>query len=357
MKKNNVLIIALAAVAVVLVLAGVLIVAFFSGNTEKKYEKQMENAERYLNELDFKEAISAFKEAIGIDPKRPEAYAGLADLYAEQEDYDKAMKILEEGYDETGDESLADKLEKIKKKTGEDVRAADPTPTEAEEPAEPGDEGGDIVELPDEEAFVELLNCFAWHLNWDYQSEYDHTHPFANYPATLPAEFSYGTAIDWLMASIPCVPFEKYPIEQPIFPWSEDAEEDPLGELGGPCMVWDEESVDWILSNILNLSDEDIKTMKERWSDTSQDVKVRGYLHEGKYYKISGGVGGGYDARIVKVTTDGKTYTVTYELFEYFSEPGDGSPASIAQRVMTAEQKTIDGKQYWTILKDVCGEN
>ena len=61
---------------------------------------------RYLSEGNYEEAILAFTAAIEIDPKRPEAYKQLAEVYYELGEDEKAENILRQGYEETGDNSL-----------------------------------------------------------------------------------------------------------------------------------------------------------------------------------------------------------------------------------------------------------
>ena len=61
---------------------------------------------RYLSEGNYEEAILAFTAAIEIDPKRPEAYKQLAEVYYELGEDEKAENSLRQGYEETGDNSL-----------------------------------------------------------------------------------------------------------------------------------------------------------------------------------------------------------------------------------------------------------
>lgn len=61
---------------------------------------------RYLSEGNYEEAILAFTAAIEIDPKRPEAYKQLAEVYYALGEDEKAENILRQGYEETGDNSL-----------------------------------------------------------------------------------------------------------------------------------------------------------------------------------------------------------------------------------------------------------
>lgn len=120
-----------------------------SQNQEAKWREQYDLGVRYLSEGNYEEAIIAFTAAIEIDAKRPDgfigrgdAYAlsgdtkenlsaaqedyeeaialdetlpggwlGLSDVYIRRGDYDKAMEVLREALEKTGnDQSVADKL-------------------------------------------------------------------------------------------------------------------------------------------------------------------------------------------------------------------------------------------------------
>ncbi len=67
----------------------------------------------YLTELSYEEAVIEFTEAIEIEPLNPEAYLGLAEAYVGMGDNEKAVEVLENGYDKTGDERLLKMLEEF----------------------------------------------------------------------------------------------------------------------------------------------------------------------------------------------------------------------------------------------------
>lgn len=70
------------------------------------WQTQYDLGVRYLSEGNYEEAILAFEAAIEIDPKRPEAYKQLAEVYYELGEDEKAENTLRQGYEETGDNSL-----------------------------------------------------------------------------------------------------------------------------------------------------------------------------------------------------------------------------------------------------------
>lgn len=67
------------------------------------WQEQYNLGTRYLSEGNYEEAIIAFSAAIGIDPKQPEAYIGMADAYIGIDDYDKAAETIQQGIQACGD--------------------------------------------------------------------------------------------------------------------------------------------------------------------------------------------------------------------------------------------------------------
>lgn len=89
------------------------IVACGGANTEKQWQESYDLGIKYLSEGNYEEAIIQFTAAIQIDPKRPDAYISLADVYVAQGDYDAALAILQQGIDATGDETLRHKWSEL----------------------------------------------------------------------------------------------------------------------------------------------------------------------------------------------------------------------------------------------------
>ena len=115
--KSRQVIITLIVCIMVLILAIVL----FRSNSGKKMpalDDQLALAQKYLEEMDYDNAILAFEAAIDIDPKCEEAYVGLASAYVGLEDYDKAAEVLNEGLKKVDEPiSLHEKLVEIYLKT------------------------------------------------------------------------------------------------------------------------------------------------------------------------------------------------------------------------------------------------
>ncbi len=107
---------------ILLVLAGLGVGGWFGWNAYQggQYQEQLSLGEKYLKELNYEDAIVALNRAIEIDPRSPEPYLLLADVYIGQEDFNSAKKVLEEGYQATGgNEEIKKKQEEVKQKEEE----------------------------------------------------------------------------------------------------------------------------------------------------------------------------------------------------------------------------------------------
>ena len=97
-KSKMPLIILLTAVLVVMVAVLVIaaLVAVQSVSPKQRLQKQLEIGDRYLSELDYEQAVVAYRTAIEIDPKNVDAYLGLADAYVGMNDHEEAVNVLAE---------------------------------------------------------------------------------------------------------------------------------------------------------------------------------------------------------------------------------------------------------------------
>lgn len=126
MKKNKKPAVIIGVVLGVLMLCLIVggIFALTANSAERKLSDQLELGRRYLEELDYEQAIAAFEAAIAIDPKCQEAYLSLADIYVVQGNAEKAIEILEEGYAQTDSEAVLAKLEEIRDRAEEEKEAS-----------------------------------------------------------------------------------------------------------------------------------------------------------------------------------------------------------------------------------------
>ena len=76
---------------------------------EKRYISNLTDGKKYLAEMDYKKAEESFNEAVSVEPRKIDAYQGLADTYEGLEDYDrmfdsyrKGISIVNQNYKEQG---------------------------------------------------------------------------------------------------------------------------------------------------------------------------------------------------------------------------------------------------------------
>ena len=73
---------------------------------EQKLKKYISNGDMYLKTEDYVNAIDAYKLALDISPEDAGIYKKLFEAYSKSNNEEKALKILEEGYKKTNDDSL-----------------------------------------------------------------------------------------------------------------------------------------------------------------------------------------------------------------------------------------------------------
>ena len=119
-------------VVAVIVLAGIAAGIYWGlglSHSSGSFQEQLSLGEKYLKELNYDEAIIALNRAIEIDPKSPEPYLLLADVYVAQEEYDSAKNILEQGLAATnGNEKISEKMEEVEELISEEQKP-EPTPS------------------------------------------------------------------------------------------------------------------------------------------------------------------------------------------------------------------------------------
>lgn len=98
-KRQGVIVIAV--LLVFFVFAGAIFFVF--GSSGRELRKQLDLGRKYLNELNYEQAIDSFAKAIEIDPMNAEAFGGMsdacigmADTYIEKEDWGNAKTVLED---------------------------------------------------------------------------------------------------------------------------------------------------------------------------------------------------------------------------------------------------------------------
>ncbi len=108
------------AVIVILLAVGIVSISVQSSERRKDYNAHVDAAEKYLSELDYEQAIAEYTLALEIEPNSKvildaleESYLAYAQTYADIEEYESAIEILERGYAQTGRERLQAKIEEF----------------------------------------------------------------------------------------------------------------------------------------------------------------------------------------------------------------------------------------------------
>ena len=116
-KKIVVVFVCLMAV-IIAVTVGVIV---YRNSDKVKVKNYLEMGSKYLSEMQYEQAIVEFTKAFELDPDNPvvtgnlvTAYSDWADALVEEENYDKAIEILTQGYELTGDESLNARITEIR---------------------------------------------------------------------------------------------------------------------------------------------------------------------------------------------------------------------------------------------------
>ena len=92
----------------------VLIIGFIIYNSpSKRLSRQLDLGNRYLEEQNYEQAIVEFDKAIAIDPMSVDAYLGKVQAYESMGDEEKAIEVLQTGYEITGDLRLKDYIDKL----------------------------------------------------------------------------------------------------------------------------------------------------------------------------------------------------------------------------------------------------
>ncbi len=112
--KRNILIIVIAAV-LALGIGGTAIGVNVYNSPGSRVSRYLGAAERYLSEMNYEQAVIEFKNILKIEPMNVDAYMGLADAYIGMGDTEKALEVLREGLEKTGDTSLQAKIDELTK--------------------------------------------------------------------------------------------------------------------------------------------------------------------------------------------------------------------------------------------------
>lgn len=111
-KSKKRIFIALGIMLAVLIVAVTAVFVLGGQSGKGKAGKLLDLGEKYLDELDYEQALACFNEALEIDPKNEQIYLKLAETYIAMGEPEKAVKVLEDGLEQTESEELRQALEK-----------------------------------------------------------------------------------------------------------------------------------------------------------------------------------------------------------------------------------------------------
>ncbi len=83
-------------ICVVVIAIIISLVFVFNHTNTKEYDNKLNEAQKYVEELNYEKAEIAYLEAIKIDSKQSKAYLKLADIYIKNNQKDSAIKILKQ---------------------------------------------------------------------------------------------------------------------------------------------------------------------------------------------------------------------------------------------------------------------
>lgn len=95
------------------------------GNSiEKEVTEQLSLGQKYLDELDYEQAIAAYEAVLEIDPKNEEAIVKLIESYFEIEEYDLAISLVNEEEENIFSVESIDKIEDIQERIDSNIEKA-----------------------------------------------------------------------------------------------------------------------------------------------------------------------------------------------------------------------------------------
>ena len=115
MEKRNKKIITVAAVLIAVITAAIIGTLAIQATPANRVKRQLRLAQKYLNELNYEQAVLAYQEAISIDPKCEQAYFAIADICIKTNEEDKAVAILEQAQANMQTDALTARLDEVRK--------------------------------------------------------------------------------------------------------------------------------------------------------------------------------------------------------------------------------------------------
>ena len=138
-------------IGITLVIVVCIATVAYSNNPQRQIQKKLETGARYLEELNYEQAIATYRAVLEIDERCEEAYLGMATAYKEMGDIPKAIEILEEGLELVESDRMEKMLEELRILNNPapevELKMDEPEPTEALDDGDSTDESADVEEV------------------------------------------------------------------------------------------------------------------------------------------------------------------------------------------------------------------
>ena len=100
-------------VSILLAFVMIITITSCANTAQPDWQDHLDLGQKYLLDGDYEQAIIEFNKVIEIEPKNVDAYLGLAEAYIAAGDYDSAISVLEQGYAETSNQTLQDRINEL----------------------------------------------------------------------------------------------------------------------------------------------------------------------------------------------------------------------------------------------------
>lgn len=104
-----------AAIIMICIAAGISGFYVDSKIKDNKYNEEIEEAEKYVEQEDYDKAINIYQNLIIIRPRREIAYLRLAEVYISQNQTDRALEVLKKGSSKTRSKKIKKQYKEVKK--------------------------------------------------------------------------------------------------------------------------------------------------------------------------------------------------------------------------------------------------
>ncbi|MDD3279890.1 MAG: carboxypeptidase regulatory-like domain-containing protein [Lachnospiraceae bacterium] len=173
-RRLMIVILCCAAIFIGAAVSGVILIR--SNMTQKTYKEQITSAQKYLDEMDYEQAVTAFQMALEVNPDKEEPYIGLFQTYSEQNNMTLAISFLQKGCEQTGSQRLKIMLARYMSKTEAVVDSEDSAPLTED----------DLQKLSEEveinTAFIQKLKNYTY---MDYKQNFGTSNTNRKESATL----------------------------------------------------------------------------------------------------------------------------------------------------------------------------